>query len=366
MTEMWDGIIGQAGAVGVLRRAATRPSHAYLVTGPPGSGAEHAARCFAASLVCPAGGCGLCSACDRVLRHRHPDVAEVEPEGSNLLVEQVAEITRETFASPCEADRRVVLVFEAERMNESAAGKLLKTLEEPPPRAHLVLVTSSPDDLLGTIRSRCQRVDLAGVPEQLVVEALVAEGAASEVAVLAARLAGGRLDRARAFAAGGLAPLRRSALDSVIGLDGRGAAVARAIEEIEAALGLALEQLEDRHKEQRAELDDELARADYPDRVVKRLRRDMDRRHERAERRARGDLLAEVITSIMSWMRDGLVDGVVGRNSDRPRPPFPPRACLACVDACRHGLAAAERHTALNERLLLQHMLLRCGTAIAG
>ena len=111
-----------------LRRAVERPSHAYLLAGPRGSGVLEAARCFAAALICPDGGCGSCNACRRARSARHPDVIEVEPAGTFVVVDQVEEMMKEAFTSPFEAERKVIIVTEADRRNDPAANKLLKTL----------------------------------------------------------------------------------------------------------------------------------------------------------------------------------------------------------------------------------------------
>src|SRR5688500_19963411 len=92
---VWDGVIGQEQAVERLRRAVERPSHAYLLAGPRGSGVLEAARCFAAALVCPDGGCGTCNSCRRARSARHPDVIEVEPAGTFVVVDQVEEMMKE-------------------------------------------------------------------------------------------------------------------------------------------------------------------------------------------------------------------------------------------------------------------------------
>ena len=129
----------------------------------------------------------------------HPDVVEFEPEGNQILVAQADAIIREAHRAPIEGERKVVALFEADRLNEASSNKLLKTIEEPPARTTMLLVTSAPDELLDTIRSRCQRVDLAPLAEATIRDALVAGGADADAAALAARLAGGRLDRGRAM-----------------------------------------------------------------------------------------------------------------------------------------------------------------------
>src|SRR5437867_3026147 len=292
---MWDGVIGQERAVSRLRRAVERPSHAYLLAGPRGSGVLEAARCFAAALVCPDGGCGACNACRRARSARHPDVIEVEPAGTFVVVDQVEEMMKEAFTSPFEAERKVIVLTEADRLNEPAANKLLKTLEEPPARTHFLLLSEAPDELLPTVRSRCQRIDFAALSDADVTAALVASGVEPEAAAAAARLASGRLDRARSLAgpptlaagagrakaapdgsaAGlGLAALRAAALEVAASLDGTGAAAALGSEALQAVLTDTLAGLERDQKAEAKALETELTETGYPDRLARRLRRD--------------------------------------------------------------------------------------------
>ena len=343
--SVWDGVIGQEQAVGRLRRAAERPSHAYLLAGPRGSGVLEAARCFAAALVCPDGGCGTCNACRRARSARHPDVIEVEPAGTFVVVDQVEEMMKEAFTSPFEAERKVIVVTEADRMNEPAANKLLKTLEEPPARTHFLLLSEAPDELLPTVRSRCQRIDFAALSDADVAAALVASGTSPEEAAAAARLASGRLDRARALAkaGAGLAALRATALEVAGSLDGSGGAAALGAEAIQAVLADFLSGLERDQKAEAKALETELTEAGYPDRLARRLRRDLEQRQQRAARRARTDALAEVVTALEWFYRDGLVAGA--------------GAAVAALDACGEARRIVVARTAINEALLLEHLL---------
>ena len=152
--DMWSRVIGQDRAVALLQRAAARPAHAYLLVGSRGSGVEDAARCFAAAVVAPDGDD---RAVDLALRGAHPDVVEIDPATNQIRVEDAQQIIDEAYRSPIEGARKVIILYDAERLrfNDRAANKLLKTLEEPPPTALIVLVTAGPDQLLPTIRSRC-------------------------------------------------------------------------------------------------------------------------------------------------------------------------------------------------------------------
>ncbi|MGH9037246.1 MAG: DNA polymerase III subunit delta' [Acidimicrobiia bacterium] len=348
---MWERVVGQGPAVGLLQRAATRPVHAYLLAGPGGSGVAEAARCFAAALICPDAGCGECGSCRRVLRGTHPDVVEVEPAGTFIVVDQIEEVVREAFTSPFEAARKVIILSEADRMNEAAANKLLKTLEEPGDRTHLVLLTDSPDDLLPTVRSRVQRVDFAALSEATVRDTLTAEGVEPGLVAQVARLSSGRLDRARALA-GEWAPLRAAALEAVAALDGTGVAVARGVERLEEAAASALTALEKSQRADQKALEAELAETAYPDRLARRLRKDLEQRQQRALRRARTDIVAEVVTALETRYRDALVE-----------PRLPAEAALEAIDACRDALAVVVARTAVNDTLLLEHLLLRLPSA---
>src|SRR3954452_11107030 len=195
---MFADVVGQERAVELLRRASERPSHAYLLVGPRGSGVEDAAREFAALLI----GVGDDErGLHLVQRGVHPDVVEFAPGGPSYRVkEDVREtILPEAARAPIEAERRVLILFEAERLrgnqNESA-NAMLKTLEEPPARTVVVLVTSVADDLLPTIRSRCQRIDFASLADDTVRAALEHDGVGADEAATVAGLAGGQLARA--------------------------------------------------------------------------------------------------------------------------------------------------------------------------
>jgi len=358
---VWDGVIGQEQAVSLLRRAVERPSHAYLLAGPRGSGVLEAARCFAAALVCPDGGCGTCTACRRARSARHPDVIEVEPAGTFVVVDQVEEMMKEAFTSPFEAERKVIVLTEADRMNEPAANKLLKTLEEPPARTHFLLLSEAPDELLPTVRSRCQRIDFAALSDADVAAALVAAGVGPEAAAAAARLASGRLGRARALAgvpavgAGsgsgvGLGPLRAAALEVAASLDGSGGAAAVGAEAIQAVLADALGGLEKAQKQEAKALETELTEAGYPDRLARRLRRDLEQRQQRAARRARTDALAEVVTALEWFYRDALVASATTAVAGSG-------AAVAALDACAEARRIIVARTAINEALLLEHLL---------
>ena len=245
----WDRVVGQDAAVAQLKGAIGRPVHAYLLVGPRGSGVDEAARCFSASLIAPDAGDDDERSWDLVLRGEHPDVVEIDPATTQIVKDDADRFVREAHASPVEGERKVVVLFGADRLNDIAANRLLKTIEEPPARTHVVLVAERAERLLPTIRSRCQRVDFAYLAESTVQEAVtrsLGDGdATSDRIELVARLAGGRVDRARLLA-GPLGPVRDAFLRAAESLDGTGAAVDRATERVSDAVKKALQALEER------------------------------------------------------------------------------------------------------------------------
>jgi DNA polymerase-3 subunit delta' len=184
--SLWAGLAGQDRAVAVLRPAATAPGDAYLFTGPPGTGKEPAALAFAAAILCPAAGCGACSACSRVLRGIHPDLVVLEPEGYTYPIEAIREAVAQAALSPMEGTRRVIVVQEADRIAERSQNALLKALEEPNPSVTWVLVSSVLRPVLPTILSRCQIVEFTALAEAAVVNLVRTGSSSPEAAVLAA------------------------------------------------------------------------------------------------------------------------------------------------------------------------------------
>ena len=169
-------IVGQERAVATLSRAvaAGRVAHACLFDGPESVGKRSAAIGLALALCCaerPGRGCGTCDTCRRILAGRHPDVLTFAPETSQYKVEQAREVVALAATRPHEAPARVLIFDSADCLNPSSANCLLKTLEEPFPGNHLVLVTAAPDRLLPTLRSRTQRVRFVALSPAALVRA---------------------------------------------------------------------------------------------------------------------------------------------------------------------------------------------------
>lgn len=191
-----DQIRGQDRVIELLRRAIAqdRVAHAYLFCGPDGVGKMTTALALTLALECtaaPGEGCGQCNACEKVAAGIHPDVQVLERQGAAKIIpiETIrTQVIPRLGSPPHEGAARVFLVEEANALPGASANALLKTLEEPPPRTHFLLCTTAPDQLLPTIRSRCQRVTFAALGADLRAELHAGEGAAERIGELAGAL----------------------------------------------------------------------------------------------------------------------------------------------------------------------------------
>jgi DNA polymerase-3 subunit delta' len=195
--DPFAGLVGNEAARARLSIALRRPSHAYLLLGRPGYGVAAHARRFAAALA------GLP---ERSLESGHPDLLEVRPEGTQIRIDQVRELWRDIQLRPFSAERRVYLIWDAETMPEVVQHALLKSIEEPPAHAVVVLVCAQPHRLLATVRSRCEVVRFAPLAA---VEVATALGLGGPEGLALARASGGDLERARELLEGGEARDRR-------------------------------------------------------------------------------------------------------------------------------------------------------------
>jgi DNA polymerase-3 subunit delta' len=241
---VWADVIGQAPAVAELRAAVADPAqmtHAWLFTGPPGSGRSVAARAFAAALQCPAGGDGTCHACHTVLAGTHADVKIINPEGLSIGVVEAREIVVGASRAPSQGRWQIILIEDADRMSENAANAVLKMIEEPPARTVVMLCVPSlhPDDVLVTIRSRCRLISLRTPSAEAIADVLVRrDGIDPAMAAWAAGACGGHVGRARRLARDEEARLARKAvLDVPLSLVSLAACLDAAEELVGAAKG---------------------------------------------------------------------------------------------------------------------------------
>ncbi len=215
LTGVWADVVGQEAAVEVLAAAVVGEpgamTHAWLVTGPPGSGRSVAARAFAAALQCPQGGCGDCQQCHTVLAGTHADVEVLSTELLSIGVKETRELVRRAALSPAGGRWQVIVAEDADRLTDQAANALLKAIEEPPPRTVWILCAPATEDVLPTIRSRCRSIHLVTPSADAVAQVLVRrDGVDPETARIAALASQGHIGRARRLARDAEARARRA------------------------------------------------------------------------------------------------------------------------------------------------------------
>lgn len=201
--SVWQTLVGQRPVITTLQRAVSGAgmTHAWLFTGPPGSGRSNMALAFAAALQCPHGGCGQCLACRTVLAGSHVDVTVVRTEKLSLGVDEVRGLVRRSALTPAGERWQILVVEDSDRLTEQAANALLKAIEEPTPRTVWLLCAPTVEDVLPTIRSRCRLVTLTTPSAPDVADFLVrAYGIGPELAAHAARASQGHIGRAKALA----------------------------------------------------------------------------------------------------------------------------------------------------------------------
>ncbi|ASY33573.1 MULTISPECIES: DNA polymerase III subunit delta' [unclassified Streptomyces] len=261
---VWDDLVGQERVSAQLAAAAkdadalvttvagggqaasgSRMTHAWLFTGPPGSGRAEAARAFAAALQCVSPdralggepGCGFCEGCHTALIGTHADVEFVRTDLLSIGVKETRDLVRRAQLSPATGRWQVIVLEDADRLTEGAGNVLLKAVEEPAPRTVWLLCAPSLEDVLPTIRSRCRHLSLRTPPVDAVADLLVRrDGVDPALAASVARATQGHIDRARRLATDERARARRAAvLKLPVRLGDVGAGLRAAQELIDAA-----------------------------------------------------------------------------------------------------------------------------------
>jgi len=218
----FSDVIGQERVVSVLRRSIEmeRVSHAYLFSGIEGCGKRKTALAFVQAVFCgKEDACGICPSCRKVAGGQHPDLHILEPDGAFIKIDQVRELQKELSYRPFEAPKKACIIDGAEKLNLSSGNALLKTLEEPPGNALMILITPERSAVLQTILSRCQTLDFQPLPGALIEERLIRDQFPAEAARVAATLSGGSLRRGIEIAADGVLEGRVSFLERVIALN---------------------------------------------------------------------------------------------------------------------------------------------------
>jgi DNA polymerase III subunit delta' len=211
---IWGELLGQPEAVSQLRLAVQNKNeglqHAWLLTGPPGSGRSNAATAFAASLLCDQGGCAECKSCKMVLSGTHPDVSTLATEKVIISIEEIRALVSSSHFGGSVSKYQIMIIEDADRMTERSSNVLLKALEEPPAGTIWLLCAPSEADMLPTIRSRVRRVALKQPSTQTVADLLVArDGIEPRLALQVAAEAQGHIGMALRLATSQDARARR-------------------------------------------------------------------------------------------------------------------------------------------------------------
>ncbi|MFJ4538901.1 DNA polymerase III subunit delta' [Streptomyces tibetensis] len=334
---VWDDLVGQervseqlaaaardadalvtAAATHAPPPEASKMTHAWLFTGPPGAGRNQAARAFAAALQCVSPdralggspGCGFCDGCHTALVGTHADVTSVAAVGSQILAEDMRDTVRKSFTSPATGRWQIILVEDAERLNEKSANAVLKAVEEPAPRTVWLLCAPSIEDVLPTIRSRCRHLNLSTPRVDAVADMLVRrEGIEPDVAAAAARATQGHVDRARRLATDPAARERRAAvLRLPLRVEDVGGALKAAQELVDAAAEDAKQLAEETDAKETEELKAALgaAQGGRMPRGTAGVMKDLEDKQKRRRTRTQRDSLDLALTDLTAFYRDVL------------------------------------------------------------
>ncbi|KQX61628.1 DNA polymerase III subunit delta' [Angustibacter sp. Root456] len=357
--SVWDEVVGQQPTVEVLTRAVQSArtdgaamTHAWLFTGPPGSGRSIAARAFAAALLCQENeaGCGRCHACHTVLAGSHADVTTLRTEGVIINRQQALDLISVAQRSPSVGRWRVIVVEDADRLTEHSGNALLKAIEEPTARTVWLLCAPSADDVLVTIRSRCRHVGLRTPPPEAVAALLVErDGVDPQMAVFAARAAQSHIGMARRLATDEQSRIRRrEVLQVPLRLRSVGEAVLHAAQLLDTAKAEAEDATTERDARERTDLlralgADPDART-QPLHVRAQLKTLADNQKRRATRFVR-DMIDRSLLDLLSLYRDvlvvhadpaaELVNAEMRPDVERLAQRLSPAQAVQCMDAIR-------------------------------
>lgn len=341
--NVWDVVIGQERAVEKLRQLAEHRVHAYLFVGPEGCGKEEAARAFATVLV--SGSDDSTTRDGRLITHgSHPSVIEVLREGAAVDKEEADNVIRLAATTPTEGNLKVVVIHEVHLMRDSAAVRLLKTIEEPPERIVFILLADHLVPSLATINSRCVVVHFSPLSDTVVADALANEGIEPALAHTVADMAAGNLARARLLARDPKAVVRQEAFASVPHrLDGVAHTVATLVDELFAHIDDATAPLVAQHERELAQLEERVALTGERGSGRKALQD----RHKRQLRKFKTDELRSGLATIAATYRDALL---AGHQEDE--------RILAAIHRIHTTMSSLGLNA--NEELALQALLLQC------
>lgn len=341
-------------------------THAWLITGPPGSGRSVAALCFAAALQCTSDGppgCGECRACTTTMAGTHADVRRIVPEGLSIAVKEMREIVQIASRRPGTGRWQVVVIEDADRLTEGAANALLKVVEEPPPSTVFLLCAPSvdPEDIAITLRSRCRHIALTTPSVDAIADVLITgDGLPPEDARWAASVCGGHVGRARRLATD---PEARERRKRALGLARDAATPSRAYaaaeEMVAVAEAEAIALTADRNETETEELKTALGAGGTGKGTAGTMRgaagalKELEKRQKSRQTRASRDALDRALIDLATYFRDALLasSGATTVTANHPdmsekvaalAAHAAPDRLLRCIEAvleCREALA---------------------------
>ncbi|HNM93184.1 MAG TPA: DNA polymerase III subunit delta' [Mycobacterium sp.] len=341
-------------------------THAWLITGPPGSGRSVAALCFAAALQCTSDGtpgCGQCRACTTTMAGTHADVRRIIPEGLSIGVDDMRAIVQIASRRPSTGRWQIVVVEDADRLTEGAANALLKVVEEPPPSTVFLLCAPSvdPEDIAITLRSRCRHVALVTPSTPAIAQVLIdRDGLDEQQARWAASVSGGHVGRARRLATDPDARQRRArALELARDAATPSRAYAAAEELVATAEAEAKALNIGRDEAEADELRTALGAGGTGKGTAGTMRgaagaiKDLEKRQKSRQTRASRDALDRALIDLATYFRDALLiaEGAVAVTANHPdmadrvaalAAHASPERLLRCIEAvleCREALA---------------------------
>ncbi len=341
-------------------------THAWLITGPPGSGRSVAALCFAAALQCTSDGvpgCGECRACSTTMAGTHADVRRIIPEGLSIGVDAMRTIVQIASRRPGTGRWQIVVIEDADRLTEGAANALLKVVEEPPPSTVFLLCAPSvdPEDIAITLRSRCRHIALVTPGVDAIAKVLVERDGLPEAdAAWAASVSGGHVGRARRLATDEQARERRK---RALGLAREAATPSRAYAAAEELVLTADAEAKaltgDRNEAEAEELRTALGAGGTGKGTAGTMRgaagalKDLEKRQKSRQTRASRDALDRALIDLATYFRDALLIASSAADIAPNHPDMAdkvaamaahasPAALLRCIEAvleCREALA---------------------------